>query len=326
MQPGYQDRRGEAPRPPAKKKPAPQKRRRRNSDRQINPADKTRRRAAPHTNAPRRRRRRRRSNLHYPVLITLVAAAGIALALTFLFRIETIRVIGSDRYSPSDIIEASGIIAGDNLLRLNSQEIEEAILGQFPYIESVRVRRRFPPAVQLVVTQSTPAYAVRTVRGIALITEEGKLLEVGETLIPPPDLPVITGLVTDGFSPGQRIDFDPENAERLVMLRYLYEAAENTAFGKITNVDVSNRLNMTLVYEDRLLLVLGSEADLEYKLTFLREVINDLKPDDQARLDASNSADRRILVKWGKLEDGRFIPYTIVGYDEIFGEAYDGDE
>ncbi len=257
----------------------------------------------------RRKRRTGKRTLHYLLLLLLVTGAGAVLSLTVFFKIEDIQVIGVDRYEPDTIIAVSGIQKEDNLLRIPTAEVEEKILDAFPYIESVKVARRFPPRVELQVTQCVPEAAVLDGGRLGLITREGKLLEAGDLYIPP-EVPVIKGLELEGFVPGDLLGGEehPENQERLWMLDYLFDAAEQIGFGPITNVDVSDRLNMKMVYEARLVLELGSEADMEYKLTFLQEVIHDLGPEDQARLDATNVRDKRILVKWGKVEEGVFTP------------------
>ncbi|MGI6404823.1 MAG: cell division protein FtsQ/DivIB [Oscillospiraceae bacterium] len=271
----------------------------------VNTRDKT----PARQQARRKKRRTGKRTLHYLLLLLLVTGAGAVLSLTVFFQIEDIQVIGVDRYEPDHIIAVSGIQKEDNLLRIPTQEVEKRILDAFPYIESVKVVRRFPPRVELQVTQCTPAAAVLDGDRLGLITREGKLLETGDLYIPP-EIPVIKGLTLQGFSPGDLLGEEdhPENQERLRMLDYLLDAAEKIGFGPITNVDVSDRLNMKMVYEARLVLELGSEADMEYKLTFLREVINDLGPEDQAKLDATNVRNKRILVKWGKVEEGVFTP------------------
>ena len=258
-------------------------------------------------------RRRRRRVLPYLILLIFVLAAGIALSMNAFFQIEDIAVIGSERYNEDQIIEVSGIAPGDNLLRLSSGQISQDIIYAFPYIATVNMRRRFPPRVEIIVTEHLPEMAVYENGELALITLQGKLLERGNRTSPA-GLPVIRGLRLEGHQPGQMLGgaHDPYNHERLVMLRYLFDAAYRVDFFPITHVDVSDRLNMRIVHEDRLVLELGSEADLEYKLTFLRHVIeNKVEPDAQARLDISNARERRLVRRDGRVVDGRFIPGEI---------------
>ena len=260
--------------------------------------------------APRRRRRTGKRTLHYLLLLIFMLAAGVILSLTVFFQIEDVAVIGVDKYEPDDVVEASGVQVGDNLLRLDTQRIEQEMTKAFPYIESVRVERRFPPRVELIVTQSVPQAAAVASGEVVFITLEGKILERGDLLVPP-ELPIVRGLSLQGAEPGTWLggEEDPENEERLVMLRYLFEAAENTGFTPMTNVDVRDRLNIKIIHEARLILELGSEADLEYKLTFLRSVIeNEIRPDAQALLDAANARDKQLIRKDGKVVNGEFFP------------------
>ena len=66
-------------------------------------------------------RRRRRGNFGflYKLLSVLVICAAVVMALTLFFRVDTIEVTGTERYTEKDVIEASGIQLGDNLFLLN---------------------------------------------------------------------------------------------------------------------------------------------------------------------------------------------------------------
>lgn len=69
-------------------------------------------------------RRRRRGNFGflYKLLSVLVICAAVVMALTLFFRVDTIEVTGTERYTEKDVIEASGIQLGDNLFLLNKYE------------------------------------------------------------------------------------------------------------------------------------------------------------------------------------------------------------
>ena len=262
---------------------------------------------------PRRRRRRSgKRTLHYLLLLIIVLPAGAILFLTVLFQIENITVTGLDRYSPDEVIAVSGIALGENLLRLSTGRIEAEILEAFTYISGVVVSRRFPHSVEITVTQYQPELAAKCGDGLALLTLDGKMLERG--LSRSPGIPIVRGLRLEDYQPGDRVNGPQsgDNAERLVMVQYLLDAAQATDFLPITDIDVRDRLNMRVVHESRLLLELGSEADLEYKLTFLHHVIvNNVDPGTQARLDISNARERRLVLREGRVIDGEFIPGDI---------------
>jgi len=280
-------------------------------------------RRAPRPRARKRRRRAGKRTLHYLLLLIIMLGAGATLFMTVLFQIEEIIVTGADRYADDEVIEVSGIETGENLLRLNTGRAADEILAAFPYIASVSVERRFPHRVELVITQYIPEAAAVEDGEAALITLEGKVLERGIVNIPA-GLPLVRGLRVEDSQPGDMIGDirNPDNQERLVMLRYLFEAAHSVNFGAITDINVTDRLNMSIVHQERVIVLLGSEADLEYKLTFARHIIdNEMEEDAQALLDASNARDRRLIRRDGKVVDGEFIPGGITFEEETEEEA-----
>ena len=267
--------------------------------------------------APRRKRRSRLA-LHYTFFILFGVAVVITLSLTVLFKIESITVTGSDKYTESEIIEASGILIEDNLFRVPAAEIEQMLCEQYPYIEAVRVHRLFPPAIEIQIEQSVPVAALEQNGEYILITEAGKVLERGLLLLTD-DWLLVKGVNVLGREPGDmlgeyfaeprpRDETDVEQGERLKrneaakasaeqetealkMINYLFDAIDETGFEGLTNLDISNRLDMHIMYENRLLLKLGSEASLAAKLLFVRVVVTErLEPTAHGIINAADLA------------------------------------
>ena len=78
-------------------------------------------------------------NVYGLVVLLLVLTAGITISYTFLFNINEIRVAGqSDMYSAEEIVAASGINKGDNLLRLDCEKSEQMMAEAREDIEQQR--------------------------------------------------------------------------------------------------------------------------------------------------------------------------------------------
>lgn len=69
----------------------------------------------------RKRKLRRRKIILRTVLTAVLLSAGVILALTVFFNINKITVSGDAVYSSEDIINASGISQGDNLIFLSKK-------------------------------------------------------------------------------------------------------------------------------------------------------------------------------------------------------------
>lgn len=124
----------------------------------------------------RRRRRGRFSGLYRFFAVVAVIAAVIAACVIF-FRINEVTVEGNSRYTAEEIIEASGIVNGDNLVALSKSKIASAIRTKLPYVESVSIHRRLPDGVELTVRERVAVASVDSSRGRWLISSQGKILE-----------------------------------------------------------------------------------------------------------------------------------------------------
>ncbi len=88
------------------------------------------------------KKRRRKILAMYTSMVMIIAMIAAVLCLTVFFKIDSITVEGKTRYSPDEIIDASGIAIGTNLLLCNTEPSKEIIEKEFPYIESVSIKKK----------------------------------------------------------------------------------------------------------------------------------------------------------------------------------------
>ena len=112
-------------------------------------------------------------------IIVFLAAAGIfvLLSTTVFFNIETVEVTGASNYSVDEIIAASKINAGDNLVKLNTAKCSENIVKELVYIENAVITRSFPATIVINVEACVPAANFITERGTLLVSRGGKILD-----------------------------------------------------------------------------------------------------------------------------------------------------
>lgn len=192
-----------------------------------------------------KRRRGRFSGL-YKVLSALIVAAAVVLACVVFFRVNSVEVEGNARYTAEEIIEASGIKTGDNLIGLSRGRVSAAICTQLPYVENVSIKKVLPDGVVLKVTERVAAASVDSAEGRWLISAQGKLLERDNGTVQVMD---ITGLTAVGPYPGGMIQV-AEGEENT--LRYaeelLAELEVRGWLGQCTALDCSSVTSMTLEY------------------------------------------------------------------------------
>ena len=191
----------------------------------------------------RRRKRRGRFSGLYKLLSVLLCLAAVVTACVVFFRVNAVEVTGSARYTDREVVDASGIELGSNLIALPKRKIIAAIRTSLPYVETVTVRRILPDRVLLSVTERTAVASVESDSGRWLISSRGKLLEEADDQ----SVVTITGLRAVAPYAGGTLQVDEENAGTLDHVLALLAALEGE--GKLsdaTALDCTASASMTL--------------------------------------------------------------------------------
>lgn len=119
------------------------------------------------------------------------------------FQVSQILVEGTSRVSRAEILNASGVKPGDDLLKINLRELERRI-GKNPWVGKVLVRVVFPDRLVITVKERKTVAVVKMDR-LFYLDQQGAILkevEKGESL----DYPIITGLEGKSLRPDQISD------------------------------------------------------------------------------------------------------------------------
>ena len=237
---------------------------------------------------PRKKRGRAKKYTIYFVLLALICiTTGCVLSLTVFFQIETITVVGNDRYVNEEVAQVSGIRLGDNLFRFDSGEAKRQLEAAYPYFDEIYIHRRLPSTVAIEVTMEEPAVALETEEGFTLLSGEGKVLENGVSTLPE-GLLRVRGLEEYQYAPGSFLGEEEGQEENYQMLQSFRAAMEATGLGNIGYLDLSDRFNITALYDGRILIYFGSEAKLEYKMNFILQMLEEnIEPGFEGLIDVS---------------------------------------
>ena len=219
-----------------------------------------------------RKKRRRNFSLYYLLIIVFVILAMIALSFTFLFKIDTINVKGNTLYTADQIIEVSGINIGDNLFRTNTSEVESKILSAFPYFESASVSRKLASTVNIELVEATPAVSIKYGdTKFMVVSTKGKILETGLTS-PKKGTAEVYGMDMTETSVG--MEYSDDDDMKKMILDEIIAQSRKLELDKITQIDITARTDIRLVYNGTIKIKLGSSQDISFKLSYVKSVIN----------------------------------------------------
>lgn len=224
----------------------------------------------------RRRRRRRALLIFYIFLFFAVVSAAAAVSLTILFKIDSIQVGGTSRYTQEQIISACGIQKGENLFLAKTKQAEKQIQSRLPYIGSVKVRRKFPAQISIQVTEAQVCGAVESSGKYAVLGDDFRVLELADKL--PQGCALIRGITLKSPKAGNGAVFADESQQS--SLEDMENALKNNGLKKITGVDLSSTSKILLDYDGRVTINLGMPSDLDYKIRFAKALFDSGKIQD----------------------------------------------
>lgn len=215
-------------------------------------------------------------------------------------------------YTREEIIAASGIEAGDNLLTLNKAAVASRIKARLPYIDEVQIKRSFPNGVTILVTEFEQSYAIcDEAGGWWLISRDGTVLEQTQEREAKTHI-CVSGTQITVPSPGETIrpagaegaDVTELAAKKDAVIRMLQTLEANPEIEKhVVSVDVSASYDIVMMYGTQYEVRLGTTEELVYKFAYLQGVLREFE--QQKRTYLSGVID----ITFSEGRNARFQPF-----------------
>lgn len=220
-------------------------------------------------NAGKKQRKAKKRRKITPFLIVVsvfIFAAAVYLCLTMLFNVDRINIEGNTLYEELDLIETSGIEKGENLFEVDTAFAENKLYSVYSYIEEVEVKRAFPNAVNIKIVEAIPFSVIEEADGYTLVSAGGKVLERGLEEVPRGMLSV-RGLST--------ITSTEDDIKRMDLMKKIIGTMQKLGMENYNFLDLSDTLEITMIYDNRVKVNLGNELEMDYKLQFADNVITE---------------------------------------------------
>lgn len=218
-------------------------------------------------------RRYGRSGVLARIFVMLLVVAIFIFCAAIFFKITDIVVEGNNLYTDEEVVEASGLALGDNLLAVSRGTVAGRIQASLPYVEDVQVGRTLPGTVTVTVRESDAVYAVYAANGtVWLVNSSGKLLEQASPGAS--SYPWLVGVTVQTPQAGdQAVCAETEALDAALTVIQLLEATDYLP--KIVEIDVTKPYDIILRYESLYEIHLGGVDQMEYKMRYLTAILAD---------------------------------------------------
>lgn len=215
------------------------------------------------------RRRKIRHIVTYSMIFAVVLIIGIVLSLTVLFKTENIKVEGNSLYEEEKIIQLSGVQMEENIFLAQLNATPQKIIDALPYIENARVDFKIPDTITITVKNAEAAYVIISNNQYFKISAAGRILEVSDNNTE--NLPIIIGSDIKDTQVGQYAEFSDENVNKI--LKEINNCVDKNGYEGINYIDVTDTANISVIYDNRILIKIGLPEDIDYKLKTAMTII-----------------------------------------------------
>lgn len=181
-------------------------------------------------------------------------------------KVKKISCTGNNLVSAEEIIGASKICKGNNIFRINKGKAIDNI-DDFPYIKSVKVDRKLPSTVNIIVEECKLSAYVLDKKEYIYLDETGKVLQTSD--VPPAvNVPVVVGAKILKSNVNETIVF--KNEKQLNVLKDVLVCISGSRFnGLVTIIDITKPDNAKFTLNNILDVILGNTENLDYKVNFM---------------------------------------------------------
>ena len=237
-------------------------------------------------NEVRRRKKKKRffggdPYAYYAMGVVIALALSMLLCLTVFFRIDNIQVEGVTLYRNDQIINIGGITKDMNLVRTDVHKAEQRLADNLVYIDKVEIKKAYPSTVIIKCTEAVKAADIEEDGKYYVLSFSGRILESANSQ-PTGGIPIIKGFELKSKKAGSELE--AEDGYKSKILLNLLRELDAQQYTQVEQIDLSSRANIVISYENRLELDIGSSADISYKLSYFKAVINSLTKDYKGTL------------------------------------------
>lgn len=216
------------------------------------------------------RKKKKRKKKHYLLRFIVLVAFFTGMYFFFtssLFDIQKVSVENNSHYTQEQIISLAGAKTGENLFEASLSAMKEKLLAD-PYIKNVKLKRRLPAEVVIIVEERREDAAVPYGGKFIIIDNEGMVLRQADQ---EPALTLLLGMTIKNMKPGTPLEVE-DNTSLTDTLKLLEDVKKHELYFK--KVDISKVVIKAYIYDQ--LVCEGTPDDIRNNMDSLQDVLYDL--------------------------------------------------
>ena len=223
----------------------------------------------PSAQAVRRAQKRRRTHGFFKFLgLLTVLTIALVVGQQTLFRLETVYVVGNVEKTPQQVVTASGLVRGRNMISIEEEDVAEALSHDHTIIFK-GMQKEYPNTIYLYIEERKTVAAMQWLGILYTLDGEGVVMAESTSSIPPAGIPVVTGFRVSNISVGQQLAVRSQG--QLEAYRVIMEELELQVYqSQVSEINLADPDNIYLVTAEGVTVRLGDANYMQAKIGAVR--------------------------------------------------------
>lgn len=232
--------------------------------------------------------RKSRERLKRILTVSILSLFLVVSALIFCFPLKNITVNWDAEYDVDAVQELVKDSAGQNALFVNGQAVKEALQSKYPQISGVEIEKKLPFGIEVEVVAENPEYYITLDGEYYLLSSELRVLSRSANESDTAGLLTLDVTEVKSAIAGEYLEFYADFQYDYVK-KLLCDISSHTLYANIKSVDITNKFDIKLNYDERITVILGVGENVHTKLTLAQAYIDSLPSDDKGIIDSSST-------------------------------------
>lgn len=220
------------------------------------------------TQARQARKRNKSGGLAKLLVLLMIVTAAILIVDNTVLRLETVYVIGNEEKTPQQLVTASGLVRGRNMLSIEEADVAKAIAQDHTLVFE-GMQKEYPGTIYLYIRERHPAAVMQWLGMLYILDDEGIVLSEENSTLLPQGMPMVTGMMASGVQVGQQMN-PRVNGQMEAYCAIVKELDLQMYKGQVTEINLSDPQNIYIVTSEGVTVRLGDGNYMQAKIGSVR--------------------------------------------------------
>lgn len=230
------------------------------------------------------------------IIVTAVISGIFGLTFVF-FRVNNINVLNVTDFYADQVISASGIEKGENLLLLDKEKIKKNIASKIDYASDIQIKKIFPSTVNIDMKTGQAKYYVKAGNVYYVLNKDCVVIAQTKRI---EDVELAGCILLQSGEMarcilGEKLTYRDADLQGVFdELNEMFDKYGHTGF--VTAIYLDSKFDIRFTYKGRYTVKLGDLFDLDIKFQFLEKIAETLSETDGGIIDISDDDIHEAIV------------------------------